>query len=220
MVGPQCCRLPQRQTHCDGLGGIRGKLWIQDLNRWEPRSMDGTEGAAAPFWSPDGQFIAYAAGNQLMKVRVDGGPANRVCPLPNSWFFGGTWSPDGESIVFASDELFEVPASGGAARPLRMPDESLKRKYTPWFLPSKTAERVLVLLGRSQQWKPVPLRSPDQPAEVAGTRLQAILVTHGPPCVPAGRIHFRTMGSAVFSGEAASNRKGLRHCSRRRSNRR
>lgn len=127
--------------------GADGQLWIQDLGRGEARPLDGTEGAFAPFWSPDSKYIAYKAGNDLMKVRVDGGPATRVCELRWPWFSGGTWSPDGESIVFASDELLEVSSGGGIAKPLRLPDASIERKYYPLFLPAPNNARVLVFSG-------------------------------------------------------------------------
>jgi Tol biopolymer transport system component/DNA-binding winged helix-turn-helix (wHTH) protein len=94
-----------------------GKLWIQDLDRLQPRAIDGTEGALAPFWSPDSSFIGFAAGGVLKKVSVDGGSPTRLCELPSSTFYGGAWTTDGESIGFSSGEhpavLYKVAAAGG-----------------------------------------------------------------------------------------------------------
>ena len=95
--------------------GSEGKLWVQDLDQRQPRAIDGTEGAYDPFWSPDSGFIGFAAGGELKKVSVQSGLAIRVCELPGTAFLGGTWSPDGEVIVFASGPrvLYEVPGRGG-----------------------------------------------------------------------------------------------------------
>ena len=37
-------------------------------------ALPGTEGAAAPFWSPDGRFLGFFADGKLKKIDVEGGP--------------------------------------------------------------------------------------------------------------------------------------------------
>ena len=104
--------------------GADGGLWVQDLDQGEPRMLDGTEGAYLPFWSPDSEYIVFAAGGELRKISVQGGASGLVCSLPGSEFYQGAWSPDGESIVFASTEgsesssLFEVSSQGGSPEEL------------------------------------------------------------------------------------------------------
>ncbi len=103
------------------------KLWIWNLNRGEPREIDGTEGAEFPFWSPGGDFIGFAAGGELKKVSVTGGPAVTLCPLARE-LWGGTWSPDGKTVVFAEmfeGALYEVPSTGGTPKRLIQPEDSL-----------------------------------------------------------------------------------------------
>ena len=133
--------------------GSEGKLWVQDLDQREPRAIDGTEGAMYPFWSPDSDFIGFAAGGELKKVSVQGGLAIRVCELPGTSFQGGTWSPDGEVIVFGSGRpyvLHEVPGRGGTPNLLISPEESAGSPggptgaIFPHFLPSEAGARVLV----------------------------------------------------------------------------
>ena len=138
--------------------GAQGRLWVQDLDQEQPRAIEGTEGATSPFWSPDSTFIGFAAGGQVKKVSVQGGLAGRVCDLPAVHFHGGTWSPDGEVIVFSSGpqaqphSLYQVPARGGVAGVLLAAedlDEASEgaAKYTVWshFLPPEAGARVLVL---------------------------------------------------------------------------
>ena len=136
----------------------QGKLWVQDLDQQHPRVIEGTEGAMGPFWSPDSDFIGFAAGGEVKKVPVQGGLASRLCQLPATHFHGGTWSPDGESIVFSSGDaggdhsLYEVPARGGTPDLLISPEEfgSVSPEAPvaiTWshFLPAEAGARVLAL---------------------------------------------------------------------------
>ena len=130
--------------------GAEGKLWVQDLDQQQPRAIEGTEGARRPFWSPDSDFVGFAAGGELKKVSVQGGVAIRVCELPGPRFGGGSWSADGDLIVFSSSgppKLYEVPARGGTANLLVWPEESEQSSawtVTPHFLPSEAGDRVLL----------------------------------------------------------------------------
>ncbi len=115
-------------------------LWMRALDTPGPQAIPGTEGATAPFWSPDGRFVAFATGGDLKRITLDGGPAQRVCTLPQPRLLGGTWSEDG-TVVFAAGRprarLYVVPAGGGEATPLTTHDAS--RGETghawPWLLP-------------------------------------------------------------------------------------
>lgn len=73
------------------------RLWVHEMTQWTPEAAPQTSGAAAPVFSPDGQWLAYWLDGALMKRRVGGGDAQRLGDL-NGWA-GGDWGPDG-SIVF------------------------------------------------------------------------------------------------------------------------
>ena len=103
-------------------GTPRTSLWVQPLNQESLRRLEGTEGATRPFWSSDSEFIGFVVGRNLKRVPVSGGPTVDICSLPGTGrFFLAAWRPDGESIVFASQNpirLFEVSARGGELRVL------------------------------------------------------------------------------------------------------
>ena len=127
------------------------KLWVRDVDREQPRELAGTEDARPQglFWSPDSQFIGFAAGNELQKVSVQGGPAITLCPLPGRIWEGGAWSLDGDSIVFSSGSppvLHEVPARGGEAQLLFEPETSGKgsANLQPHFLRLEFGARSIV----------------------------------------------------------------------------
>ena len=137
--------------------GGQGRLWIQDLDQEQSRVIEGTKGARSPFWSPDSTVIGFAAGGEVKKISVRGGLASRVCELPGEHFHGGTWSPDGEVIVFSSGpqgqdhSLYQVPARGGAPGLLLAPEDldqasEGRAKFPVWshFLPPEAGARVLV----------------------------------------------------------------------------
>ena len=132
--------------------GGEPKLWVRDIDQEQPRELAGTENARdqGVFWSPDSQFIGFAAGNELKKVSVQGGPAITLCPLPGTIWDGGTWSLDGSSIVFSSGSSFpvlhEVPARGGEPQLLFEPETSERGpgNQRPYFLPSESGARSIV----------------------------------------------------------------------------
>ncbi len=55
-----------------------GHLFRRPLDQFEATSIPGTEGATWPFFSPDGQWVCFTAGDALRKGRVVGGQAQTV----------------------------------------------------------------------------------------------------------------------------------------------
>jgi Tol biopolymer transport system component len=102
----------------------RLSLWVRPLDSLVSRELSGTEGATLPFWSPDGQSLAFFTGTELRRIALSGGTAQKICALPEGFTTGGDWSAD-ETIVFSAGgfhaRLFTVPAIGGEARPLTNP---------------------------------------------------------------------------------------------------
>lgn len=88
-------------------------LSVRSLDAVEARRLPGTEGVSLPFWSPDGQWIAFFADEALRKVRVDGGSPVVVAAAPDAR--GGVWLPN-DDILFAPNRqggLERVNAGGG-----------------------------------------------------------------------------------------------------------
>ncbi|MCP5109597.1 MAG: protein kinase, partial [bacterium] len=118
------------------------RIWIRDLYREEPRALDGTERASQPFWSPDGQFLAFRVRSELRRVPVLGGSVTTLCRLPGATFSGGSWSPDGSTIVFScgrvAPQLYQIPSRGGTPEPLFEPERSPRGtgNVSPHHLPT------------------------------------------------------------------------------------
>jgi eukaryotic-like serine/threonine-protein kinase len=93
----------------------RPRVWIRSRDSVAAHPLAGTEGAAHPFWSPDGKYIGFFAAAKLKTILADGGPVQVLCNAVNPR--GGTWNKDGV-IVFAAgfgDGLQRISAAGGQA---------------------------------------------------------------------------------------------------------
>jgi eukaryotic-like serine/threonine-protein kinase len=105
-----------------GGGAGRPRLYVRHLDRYEAVPLAGTEGAFAPFLSPDGDWIGFFADNRLKKVAMNGGP---VTTLADALFSnGGVWTTAGDIIYETGqgDDLLKVSSDGG--RPVSLAMES------------------------------------------------------------------------------------------------
>jgi len=125
-------------------------LWVRSLDSLQARPLPGTEGALFPFWSPDGQYIAFFSGTKLYKIAISGGSPQAVCDVPGDYPGRGTWNQDGIILfVVAGDgPLYQVSAAGGEATPVTDLDESKQELWhsSPDFLPDG---RHFLYLARS-----------------------------------------------------------------------
>jgi Tol biopolymer transport system component len=113
-------------------------VWLYEVGGHRTRSLDGTQGASYPFWSPDGKFIGFFADGKLKKVDMSGGQSQVLCDAPNGR--GGAWNRDGV-ILFSPDSLgvglFRVSSWGGSPVEVTKVDTSRLEESHRWpmFLP-------------------------------------------------------------------------------------
>ncbi len=91
------------------------RVFVRKLDGLQAAPLAGTEGAVDPFFSPDGQWIAFFADGHLRKVPTTGGAPVDVCDAPAAR--GGTWTDD-NTIIFcptngSNTKLVRVSAAGG-----------------------------------------------------------------------------------------------------------
>ena len=102
-----------------------------------------SEGAASPFFSPDGRAVAFFGRGHLFRAPVTGGAPSVVAEAAMP--LGGAWLDD-DTIVFASKwtgGLDVVRASGGVVRSLTMPDASLGELRHAWPVAIPDSRQVL-----------------------------------------------------------------------------
>jgi eukaryotic-like serine/threonine-protein kinase len=119
--------------------GIRrgvAQLYLRPLDRGDATIIAGTEGGFAPFYSPDGAWIAFVADNRIKKVPAAGGPAAVVCDLPAGQFWGASWADDGTVYFAGRAGIFKVPSAGGPPAQITKLDVTrLDRHLHPRALP-------------------------------------------------------------------------------------
>jgi Tol biopolymer transport system component len=96
-----------------GLAEVDTRLWIRTLDDLTAREVEDSAGAQLPFWSFDGQTLAFFARGKLWTVPATGGRPQVLADAPDGR--GGTWSKDGV-VLFAPTavgSLSQVSANGG-----------------------------------------------------------------------------------------------------------
>jgi serine/threonine protein kinase len=118
-----------------------GHLYLRELDKKEAVLLEGAGAAAAPFFSPDGQWIGFFSEEKLKKISVRGGAPITLCEV--AAYRGGTWGED-DTIVFPTQftsALFRIPASGGSPQPATHLDANRAETTHRWpqFLPGGKA---------------------------------------------------------------------------------
>ena len=92
-----------------------GRLWLKRRGELHAQPIPGTEGAAQPAFSPDGQWVSFINDNRLMKTRPGQGGVSTVTDSVVVPFGGAAWLDDGSLVTVgpAAHELSRVSASGG-----------------------------------------------------------------------------------------------------------
>jgi Tol biopolymer transport system component len=112
------------------------QLWMRPLAASSAQALAGTADASDPFWSPDGQHIAFFANGTLKRIPASGGDPTALADVGNG--AGGSWNAAGV-IVFArlDGPLMRIDASGGRPEPLTTFDKPLGETHHlyPTFLP-------------------------------------------------------------------------------------
>lgn len=120
---------------------VGNQLFLRPLDANHLTPIEGTTGAAYPFWSADSRYIGFGANGALFTVPAKGGKPKALCPARD--FRGASWGRKGVIIFSAAltngprQRIFSVPENGGAARAVTHLDEAAREnshRY-PAFLP-------------------------------------------------------------------------------------
>jgi Tol biopolymer transport system component/DNA-binding winged helix-turn-helix (wHTH) protein len=129
------------------------QLRLRPMDRNEATLIPGTDGALGPFFSPDGQWIAFTANGELRKVPLQGGTPITLCAKANR--FSGSWGPDG-TIFFSegSDEtgnengrIMRVSAAGGKPQEVTPPEKTATEFAPRWPQMLPAGDSILYVSG-------------------------------------------------------------------------
>jgi serine/threonine-protein kinase len=174
------------------------QIYIRPLNSPDPNPLPGTEDAAHPFFSPDGEWLAFFTGNKLMKVPLRGGSPLTICSPGGDYWAGGTWGADGQ-IVFQNvnlGDLLRVSADGGTPERLTTLNSKSSEQSSRWpeFLPG--FETLLFTTSTiASRWQPAQislynLRTRERRDLQAGTGTR-------PRYIPTGYLSYANAGTLM-----------------------
>jgi serine/threonine-protein kinase len=126
-----------RLVYLGSIGNGPPRLFLRRLERLDQPNateLPGTEGAGGGFFSPDGQWIGFAAfpGKRISKISVEGGAVVPLASFLN--YAGATWSEDGTIVVSEplGRGLFRIPAGEGPETVLVAPDKEKGELALAW----------------------------------------------------------------------------------------
>jgi Tol biopolymer transport system component/predicted Ser/Thr protein kinase len=118
----------------------RNHLFTRKLDQLSATKLPITPGATSPFFSPDGQWIGFAASGKLRKISVDSGAEVVLCDASSS-YTGADWGEDGNIIASLriSGGLSRVPSAGGTPTPVTELEGEERTHRWPQILPGGKA---------------------------------------------------------------------------------
>ena len=122
----------------DPVGSQDSRLSIRRLDSVGTAPLEGTEGAFAPFFSPDSQWIGFFTDEHLMRVPVAGGRASQIAdkgPYSRATWTEGETIVLGWSLAFGEGPLGMVAATGGDVVPLTTLESDELLHQLPHALP-------------------------------------------------------------------------------------
>lgn len=131
------------------IGSMNGEpqIFLRSINGFDITSLDGTQGASNPFFSPDGKWVAFFAGGKLKKISVNGGTPETICDAPAN---RGGWWADNDKIIFAGDYssgLTEISSNGADKKVLTKLDFSKSERTHRWPQVLPGSKWVLYTIG-------------------------------------------------------------------------
>ena len=173
------------------------RLYVRALDDLEAKPIAGTDDAAWPFFSPDGEWIGFVSRDKLKRVPLSGGLPLTVCDIPTG-ANGATWAVH-DTIVFTHGHrtgLFKVPATGGTPQALTTLDAARNEKSHrfPQFVPGTNTVLFTIMTAE--------MKSSDE-ARIAAVSLDTgerrVLLDGGtsPRFAASGHLVFARHGSLV-----------------------
>jgi Tol biopolymer transport system component len=155
-----------------------------------------TEDAGAPFFSPDGESVAYVRGANIDLTRVSrtGGAPELLAVGTGARMRGGSWGDDGTIVWATTSGLYRVDSEGGDVQVLATPDTVAgELEYnSPELLPGSDAVLFTVVPRGAESGRDASIASLDLETGDITTVLQG---GSAPRYVEAGYLVYSVDGS-------------------------
>jgi Tol biopolymer transport system component len=129
-------------------------IWLRALGSEQARMVSNTDGASAPFWSPDGRNLGFFSDHKLKRVSINGEGLQTLCATPAPR--GAAWAAD-DTIVFAptaDGPIMAILASGGNPKAVTQLDSAAKvtGHRLPKLLPGGRRFLYVTVPGVNDGW--------------------------------------------------------------------
>jgi eukaryotic-like serine/threonine-protein kinase len=125
---------------------VKPQIYLRRLGSLELALVPGSEGAAQPFFSPDGKWLGFSAESKLKKVPLAGGLPVTICDL-QSVDAPAVWGDDGNIVISNVGALESVSDGGGTPKPIGSGKQS--DRYV--WLSMLPGSRALLAVTRAQR---------------------------------------------------------------------
>ena len=99
-------------------------LYTRRLDQFDPVLIPDSEGTLFPFFSPNGDWVAFFSQGKLKRAPAEGGVPVVITEMPS--IFGGVWTPKDVIVVSVPNMgLATVPVSGGTLQRLPVATKDL-----------------------------------------------------------------------------------------------
>ncbi|MDO9318299.1 MAG: hypothetical protein Q7V56_08875 [Gammaproteobacteria bacterium] len=139
-----------RDLPADRAGGRR-QLFQRSLDSRTISALPETFGAGQPFFSPDGQTVAFfTPEGELKKIALFGGvPVTLFEGLTDGPWSFGAWSGEDDIVYSDDDSLYRLPAGGGTPEQLTTLNEGNK-ELNHWFPAMVPGKRAVLFTVNSE----------------------------------------------------------------------
>ena len=137
-------------------GDATPQLFVRELDSRAAKAIAGTEGAASPFFAPDGQAVAFFANSAIKKLDISEGNVSTISVAGAGNPRGGSWSRDG-MIAYTpapGTAVFSTSAEGRSPQPLTKLDDDRDEGAHHWpeLLPNGNGILYVVGTSRAASW--------------------------------------------------------------------
>ena len=130
--------------------GSTTQLFRRPMDQSEATPILGTEGAHSPFFSPDGEEVAFFVGSELKRVSMETGEVRTLTTSGPAFDArrGASWTANDTILLASADGIYEVPAQGGSTSQLTTGESTEHvRLFYPELLPGGRAVLFNVAAG-------------------------------------------------------------------------
>jgi serine/threonine-protein kinase len=165
-------------------------LVLRSRDRLDAAVVAGSAGVA-PFFSPDGEWLAFTDWHELRKVPVTGGVPQTIADVGPAAM--ATWS--GEDIIVADmNGLLRIPGADGSPQRIDVDLTPQEQALHPQYLPQRQAILYTVT--------PLPSQTPGFSANASSARIEALDLRTGIRRVivrGGGRARYLSTGHLVYA---------------------